>query len=198
MSQSEARALEDLLFDMRDLIETARMMPMSASVLVNRDEALSVVQDALQTLPEELRRARWLLKERDEFLEQARRDADAIIDAARVQAERMVERTEIAREARRTAEQVVLDAEAEARRLRHEAEDYVDARLARFEEALERTLATVRRGRDRLQVDLDALDARERAEDAAGEAEDKAFFDQDDRTLPRSSLEGPPPPPSTP
>jgi hypothetical protein len=111
MSERDARALEDLIFDMRDLIETARMMPMSASVLVNRDEALSIVEDTLQTLPEELRRARWLLKERDEFLEQAKRDADAIVDAARLQAERMVERTEIAREARRTAEQVVLDAE---------------------------------------------------------------------------------------
>lgn len=175
MSEAEARALEDLLYDMRDLIETARMMPMSASVLVNRDEALTIVQDALATLPEELRRARWLLKERDEFLAQAKRDADAIIEQARVQAERMVERTEIVREARRTAEKIVTEAEAEARRLKHEAEDYVDARLARFEEALDRTLATVRRGRTRLQVDLEALDADEKA----GEAEDRAFFDQD-------------------
>jgi cell division septum initiation protein DivIVA len=183
MSESEARALEDLLFDLRDLVETARMMPMSASVLVNRDEALALVEDMLGTLPEELRRARWLLKERDEYLEQARRVADAIIDAARVQAERMVERTEIAREARRTAEQVVADAEADARRLRHEAEDYVDARLARFEEALDRTLATVRRGRDRLQVDLEALDSADRADAQAGDAEDQAFFDQDGRPV---------------
>lgn len=181
MSEREARELEDLLFDLRDLVETARMMPMSASVLVNRDEALALVEDALGRLPEELRRARWLLKERDEFLAQAHRDADAIVDAARLQAERLVERTEIAREARRTAEQVVLDAEADARRLRHEAEDYVDARLARFEEALGRTLATVRRGRDRLQVDLDALDAADAADEQAAEAEDRAFFDQDDR-----------------
>ena len=162
MSERDARALEDLLFDMRDLIETARMMPMSASVLVNRDEALSLVEDTLQTMPEELRRARWLLKERDEFLENARRDADAIVEAARVQ----------------------LDAVADARRLRHEAEDYVDARLARFEEALGRTLATVRRGRDRLQVDLEALDQAEKADAQAGDLEDQAFFDQDGRKLP--------------
>ena len=57
-------------------------------------------------LPEELRHARWLLKEREEFLAQARREADDIIEAGRVQAERMVERTEVAREARRVAQQV--------------------------------------------------------------------------------------------
>ena len=178
-SKRDVRALEDLLYDLRDLIETARTMPMSASVLVNRDEALAVIEEALSTLPDELRRARWLLKEREEFLQQARRDADVIIEAARTQAERMVERTEIAREARRSSEQTLAAAEADARRLRHEAEDFVDARLARFEEMLGRTLGAVRRGRERLQPDLAAMDA-EDASDSADE-DGPAFFDQDDR-----------------
>jgi len=136
-----ARDFEEVLLEIREMIETARMMPMSASVLVNRDEALSLLEDAVETLPEELRRARWLLKEREEFLAQAKKDADDIVDSARVQAERMVERTDIVREARRTAEQVMTDAEAEARRLRHEVEDYMDARLGAFEALLGRTLS---------------------------------------------------------
>jgi len=178
MSEQEARALEDLLFDLRELIEQARMMPMSASVLVNRDEALAILEDALAVTPEELRRARWLLKERDEFLAEARRDAGAIVDAARTQAERMVERTEIAREARRTAEQVIADAEADARRLTHEAEDFIDARLLTFEETLEKTLAAVRHGRDRLQPDVDPLDGPVGESDAP--APERDFFDQDE------------------
>ena len=39
MSEAEAHHLEGLLEHLRDLVETARTMPMSASVLVNRDEA---------------------------------------------------------------------------------------------------------------------------------------------------------------
>jgi F0F1-type ATP synthase membrane subunit b/b' len=181
MSERDARALEDLLFDLRDLVETARTMPMSASVLVNRDEALSVIEEALNLLPEELRRARWLLKERDEYLEQARRDADAIVDAGRAQAERMVERTEIVRDARRSAEQVIAEAEAESRRLRHEAEDFVDARLARFEEMLGRTIDAVRRGRERLQPDLGVPDVPDSAEAARGGRLEGPLFDQDTR-----------------
>jgi len=171
-----ARDFGEVLAELRELIETARMMPMSASVLVHRDEALSLIEDALEMLPEELRRARWLLKERDEFLAQAQRDADDLVESARVQATRMVERTEIAREARRTAQQVVADAEADARRLRHEAEDYIDARLAAFEAVLGRTLESVQRGRETLQVDLAPLDE-EVDDDAAG----PEIFDQDQR-----------------
>jgi len=178
MSEQEARALEDLLFDFRELIEQARMMPMSASVLVNRDEALALVEDALASMPEELRRARWLLKERDAFLAEARRDAGVIVDAARTQAERMVERTEIAREARRTAGQVIADAEADARRLSHEAEDFIDARLLTFEETLEKTLEAVRRGRDRLQPDVDPPVGP--TPDADAGVAEREFFDQDE------------------
>ena len=62
------------------MVENARTMPMSASVLVNRDDAVALVDDILRSFPEELRHARWLLKERDEFLGQARREADDIIE----------------------------------------------------------------------------------------------------------------------
>ena len=175
MSERDVRALEDLLFDLRDLIETARTMPMSASVLVNRDEALAVVEEALSTLPEELRRARWLLKEREEFPEQARRDSDAIVEAARTQAERMVERTEIAREARRIAQKTVDDADAQARRLRLECEDYIDHKLAEFEVVLERTRQAVENGRAQLQVTIDPLEPEEPEDLDAG-----GFFDQDE------------------
>jgi F0F1-type ATP synthase membrane subunit b/b' len=169
-----ARGLEDLLYDLRELIETARMMPMSASVLVNRDEALTMIEDALALLPTELREARFLLKERDEYLANARREAAALVDAARVQAERMVERTEIAREARRSVEEVVAAAEGDARRLRHEAEDYIDARLAAFEQLLGRTMMTIRRGRERLQVPPRPAD------DEGDEDAGQDVYDQDD------------------
>jgi cell division septum initiation protein DivIVA len=152
-----SRGLEDLLYDLRELIETARMMPMSASVLVNRDEALTMLEDIVASLPGELREARFLLKERDEFLAESRREAAALIETARVEAGRMVERTEISREARRTADEIIATAEADARRLQHEAEDYIDARLAAFEDGLLRTLATIRKGRTRLQVPPSAI-----------------------------------------
>jgi hypothetical protein len=48
------------------------------------------------------------------------------------------------------AVRIVEDAEAEARQMHHEAEDFVDQKLADFEIVLDRTLKTVRTGRERL------------------------------------------------
>src|SRR6478736_4623271 len=125
---------------------------MSDQAAYDVESILLRLKEPIATLPQELRHSRWLLKEREEFLSQARREADDIIEAGRVRAERMVERTEVVREARRVAQSVVDDAEASGRQLRHEAEDYVDQKLAAFEVVLERTMHSVQKGRERLQV----------------------------------------------
>jgi F0F1-type ATP synthase membrane subunit b/b' len=179
MGDEQAYDLETLLLQIREIIDTARTMPMSASVLVNREETLEIVDDALHSLPEELRHARWLLKEREEYLAQARRDAEDIVEAARVQAERMVERTEVAREARRVAQQVVSHAEADSRRLRHEAEDYIDQKLASFEVVLDRTMQTVQRGREQLQAVVGPMPP-DPAVETLPHIDESGLFDQDD------------------
>src|SRR5207253_6460756 len=143
-----AADVETILHRVADLVGNARPMPLSASVMINRDEVLELVEEALSRLPEELRAARWLLKEREEFLAKVQREGDDILEAARARAERMVQRTEIVRSAQATARRTVEDAQDEARRLRHEAEDYCDQKLAAFEIVLERTSKTGAAGRE--------------------------------------------------
>ena len=167
--------VETILHRVADAIGNARPMPLSASVMINRDEVLELVEEALSRLPEELRAARWLLREREEFLAKVQREGDDILDAARVRAERMVQRTEVVRNAQHAARQVMEDAEAEARRLKHEAEDFCDQKLAQFEIVLDRTIRTVQAGRSRLQAALP--DEEEEPVGGPGEPE---FFDQDD------------------
>ncbi len=165
---------EELILQVRDHIETARSVPMSASVMVNRDELIGLLEDAIGALPEEIRQARWLLKEREEFLTKARREAEDIIDAGRQQAQRMVEKTEVVREANLHARRIVDDAEKTSRDLKHEAEDYIDQKLASFEVVLERTMAAVTKGRERLQVVIPAAEV-----EIEDELEEGSFFDQD-------------------
>jgi len=172
---------EALLRRVAEMISGARPMPLSASVMINREEVLELLEEAIERLPDELRAARWLLKEREDFLTRTRRDADDILDSARARAERMVQRTEVVKAADLRARQTVDAAEEEARRLRLECEDYCDQKLASFEIVLERTMKTVAAGRTKLQGNPLAGTTEAAAEPANG-ADDSghAFFDQDE------------------
>jgi vacuolar-type H+-ATPase subunit H len=175
--------VEGVLDELIDIIATAKSVPLSSSVMVTRDEVLELLEAARDEFPEELRRARRLLKDRDEVVAAARREAAELIEDARVHAERMVQRTEIVRQAEHRAVRLVEDAEAEGRRLRHEAEDYIDQKLAGFEIVLDRTMKTVRSGRERLAaVPDDPHDDTEEQASAAsddGSDPDDGLFDQD-------------------
>jgi F0F1-type ATP synthase membrane subunit b/b' len=141
---------EMLLRRVIEIVNNARTMPMSNTIRLTKDEIQELLEEALDRLPEELKRARWMLKEREEFLAKTRREADDILEQARVGAERMVQRTEIVREAAHTASRLVDNAREESSRLRLEAEDYCDQKLAAFEIVLERTMKTVAAGREKL------------------------------------------------
>ena len=182
-SPHQVPEVEPLLRRVVDLLEAARPMPLSTSVMIQKDEILELLDEALEQLPEELRAARWLLKEREEFLVKVRREGDDILDEARGQAARMVERTEVVKAAEQRARGIIEAAEEEARRMRHEVEDFCDQRLSSFEAVLERTSAAVAAGREKLQVsappeethdDLAGIDDFSPSTEGSG-----AFFDQD-------------------
>jgi hypothetical protein len=117
------------------LIDQARPMPLSASSMINKEEILPLLQQALAALPEELRAARWLLKEREDHL-------------ARMQ---MVQRSEVTKMAERRAQKVVNDAQDRARQLKLETEDWCDQRLGAIEGILQKSLRAVAAGRARVQ-----------------------------------------------
>lgn len=193
-SPYSAPQVESVLRDIRDLIEQARPMPVSRSVMINQAEVLDLVDEATERLPEELRAAKWLLKQREEFLARTRREADEILAAAQAEADQMVQQTEVVKAAEARARSVVDAADAESRRLKLEAEDFCDQRLASFEIVLERTMKVVNAGRAKLQgsptreeeaaaqesaADRDEHRARPRLEAVPDHA--PAFFDQDER-----------------
>jgi hypothetical protein len=146
--------VEALLQRVRELIDGARPAALSAQqVKVDRDELLDLLDQAIERLPEEVRSARWLVKERDEFLARTRREADDVLAAARGQAERMVQRSEVTKAAEARARRVLDRARAEAGRRRNEADDYCDRRLAQLETVLERAMKVVTSGRAKLRGD---------------------------------------------
>lgn len=143
----------DLEADLRELIEVianAKQMPLSNSALVPREDVLGLLEQALRDLPDEIREARWALRDREELMLAEAQKAQQLMDQVRAEAARMVDKTEVVRQSRLKAEQIIADAQAQARKMVNEHEDYLDGKLGNYEIVLERLLRTIRSGRERL------------------------------------------------
>jgi cell division septum initiation protein DivIVA len=146
VSTSAGADLEEVLDHLTALVEDARALPMSSSCVVHRGEVLDLVDEARRVLPVQLDEARRVLADRDRLLEQAQR----LVQAGREEQGRLVEATAVYTRAQAEADRMLDQAHAEAEAMRLQTEDYVDAKLANFENVLSSTLATVQRGRERL------------------------------------------------
>ena len=142
--------LKDKIEEIAGQIESARAMPMSASCIVNRGQILGLLDELRDLVPAEVARAESLLHDRDDVVEEGRREAERIIEGAHAERERLIGETEVYQAAAAEAARVRDDATAEAQQMRQEVDDYVDTKLANFEIVLNKTLAAVLRGRDKL------------------------------------------------
>jgi hypothetical protein len=145
------------LQQLETMVREARSVPLSTSAIVGRDEVLEIIEAARNDLPEEIKQARWVVKDREELLEKARHDAEALVERGRAERDRLVSEQEVVRAAKEEAERILSEADQRSREMRLESEDYVDAKLAQFEIALEKTadalhrsIAQAQRGRERL------------------------------------------------
>lgn len=179
LSAGGSEVVEDVeaaLGDLERYVSGARGSSLSSQVRLDRDHILELIRIARARLPVALRSARWLIKERSDYLAKARRDAEEIIDDVKAEAARMVQRAEVVKQAEARARRILEAAEEQARRQRLELEDYCDEHLARFEEALERALGNVRDGRRKLQGSMPPAPPR----DEPVEETDPLFFNQDE------------------
>jgi cell division septum initiation protein DivIVA len=151
--------VHEKLDEVTALVQSARAMPMSASCIVNRAEVITLLEELRALLPEEFDLAEQLLAGRDQVVAEGRDEADAIIAAAHEERMRLVSETEVFAQAQLEASRIRGEATDDAESMRQQVDGYVDGKLATFEITLNKTLAAVHRGRDKLRgrSELDSL-----------------------------------------
>src|SRR5213593_3548333 len=122
-----------LIDKLDDQIHNAKPVPLTDQVRVDKEEVYDILDQMRATIPEEIKQARWIVKERQEMLAEAKRENE-----------------EIVKQAERQAEEIIEDARAREREIRLGAEDYADDILNTLEVNLQKFIAAVQRGRDRL------------------------------------------------
>ena len=131
------------LQQLEELVAEAKSMPLSTSVLINREEVIELIQEMRSTMPEEIKQARWVVKDREQLLTKARKDAEGVVQQALQEQQRLVQQEEVVRASTREAERILEEAREQARQMRLEAEDYIDQKLAAFEATLTRTIEQI-------------------------------------------------------
>lgn len=161
--------LEAQINELEEMVSKARRVPLSSSIMVSEKGIFDLIDQLRANVPEELKQARWIIKERSEMLDEARREADKIIAESRIKADEMITETEIVRAAKKEAAENLEEARSNARKIRLEAEDYADEKLANMEATLHRMVSTIRKGREKLQGKVEKVQDVEMIEEDASD-----------------------------
>ncbi len=140
-----------LIDRIEELIDTGKNVPLSSNKMVDPDKIYELIDEIRAQFPDELKQARWIVKERQEMIEEAEREANRILEDAKSRADQIAAEQEIVKLAEQQAADILDNARNREREIRLGAEDYADEMLANLEVNLGKLLTAVQRGRDRLQ-----------------------------------------------
>ena len=136
--------LQDMVEELILTVEQARGMPLSGNASIDRNEFGDRLRDLRERMPEELKTARWMVREREAFITQTNEQSAEIMRRAKETGARMVSETQVMSEAVEEANILVRNAEIEARRIRLEAEDVAESSYEHIETLLVNLLERVR------------------------------------------------------
>jgi len=161
-SDSNAVDLLSVVEELVEMIDGARKVPLTGRVMVDQQELMDLLDQLRDALPDELAQARWVLREKDRLLTQARSEAERIVREAASQAEELARESSIADAARKHAEAIVAQAKEVSREIRLSANEYTDGLLAKAHESLREGLRVIDAARSELRGQVAAAKTSQR------------------------------------
>jgi vacuolar-type H+-ATPase subunit H len=139
-----------LIEELEAIVDRARPVPLTDQVRVDQDALAEVVDQLRDLVPVEWKRARFLVRERERLLAEARREAERLYAHARDEAAAITSEREITRLAERQADEILARARWRAERQLLKVDDWSDEILASLERNLESFQQAIIHGRQRL------------------------------------------------
>jgi len=143
-----------LLEEFENVVEESSRIPMTGKVIINEDILYNYLDSFRATLPETVREAEWVLREKERILAQAQKEAETIVDTAKSKLERIAGESEIVKVAKVQGEEIISNARDVAREITQGAFSYADDVMARLQNQLEKTMTVVNQGREEIRVNV--------------------------------------------
>ncbi|HET9493715.1 MAG TPA: hypothetical protein VFR15_05750 [Chloroflexia bacterium] len=146
--------LQYLIDRLESMVTGAKRMPITGKLMLDEQELADLIDQMRTVLPEEVRAARKILRERDNLIAEAQQQADEILKTAHEQAEMLLDQQGLMAEAQARANQYMEEAIQAAQERVNGADDYAREVLTQLQQQLSRHLAIIEKG-------LNSLDNRE-------------------------------------
>ena len=145
---NETNEVMELIETLYTMVSEAWGVPLGQDkCIVEREKVLEILNDIKTGLPVELAEAKRLVSARDEFVGNAKREAESIRKNAEDRARALLEEQEIVRIAKSHSAELVSNAEYKSKELRRIANEYVDDILRRTEETVSSALKSINESR---------------------------------------------------
>jgi len=128
---------------LEELVGVGKRVPFSGRVMVDEEEFLALVDQLRVAVPNEIKQAQRVIKEREAIIGEAQEEAQRILGAARDRAEYIVSREGVLNEARQKSEELLREVEAETQRSIGQIDVYALEQFGMAEDAIRRSLEEV-------------------------------------------------------
>ena len=150
MANTDIIELLDVLYGM---VTEAWSVPLgNDKCIIEREKAIEIISEIKANLPTAIAEAQRLVAARDEFIGNAKREAEALRKNAEEQAHLMIEEQEVVRVARARSSEMIASAENKSKELRRVATEYVDDLMRQTEQSMSEALATIRGAHESFQA----------------------------------------------
>ena len=122
---------------LEELVGVGKRVPFSNRVMVEEADFLAIVDQLRVTVPNEIRQAERVIREREEIITQAQAEAEKILEVARQQAEYIVSNHGIINEARQRGEEYLQRIEARHREMVSAVDQYAIDQFSQVEAAMQ-------------------------------------------------------------
>jgi vacuolar-type H+-ATPase subunit E/Vma4 len=125
-----------LLEYLQEIIETSHKMPIFRKTMVDRKEIVEIIEQIINYLPDEFKKAQWICEEKERILNDAHRQAENIKQEGYEMLKKEIERHSITKEAQEKAEEILSAAKKDAKTIRTGAKSYADEVLCELEKEI--------------------------------------------------------------
>ena len=139
-----------LLDKIENLVASSGRIPLTAKVLVDEDAIYEIIDDIRASLPEELKQAKIIAKERERLVEDAKREAEQVVAEAKLRTSKLTEESYVVEEARVKAKEIIEKAKGISQEIVDGTKGYADDLLAEVLASLEKVVSGVQKGREEL------------------------------------------------